>query len=157
MSWILFKSYQQDSYFRKQPLWKHTSAISNKGQHILVIWSDNLNPRYLPKGNENLGSHKNLYMFIAASVLFLFFFRAAPVAYACLKARGHIRDAAAGLHHSHSNSGSKLSATYTIAHSNARALTHWAEPGIKLTSSWILIGSFLLSHKGNSCSFIVKH
>ena len=30
--------------------------------------------------------------------------------------------------------------TYTIAHSNARSLTHWTRPGIKTTSSWILFG-----------------
>ena len=27
---------------------------------------------------------------------------------------------------------------YTTAHSNARSLTHWASPGIKLVSSWML-------------------
>jgi len=30
--------------------------------------------------------------------------------------------------------------TYTTAHSNTRSLTHWARPGIKPTSSWILVG-----------------
>ena len=32
-----------------------------------------------------------------------------------------------------------LSSTYTIAHGNARSLAHWARPGIKPTSSWILV------------------
>ena len=32
------------------------------------------------------------------------------------------------------------SATYTTAHSNARFLTYWVGPGIKPTSSWILVG-----------------
>ena len=32
------------------------------------------------------------------------------------------------------------SATCTTASSNARSLTHWARPGIKPTSSWILVG-----------------
>ena len=32
------------------------------------------------------------------------------------------------------------SATYTTAHDNAGFLTHWARPGIKPTSSWILVG-----------------
>ena len=32
------------------------------------------------------------------------------------------------------------SATYTIAHGNARSLTHWARPGIEPMSSWILVG-----------------
>ena len=31
------------------------------------------------------------------------------------------------------------SVTYTIVHGNARPLTHWARPGIELTSSWILV------------------
>ena len=31
------------------------------------------------------------------------------------------------------------SVTYTIAHSNARSLTHWARPGIEAAFSWILI------------------
>ena len=31
-------------------------------------------------------------------------------------------------------------ATYTIGHGNARALTHWAGPGIEPASSWILVG-----------------
>ena len=30
--------------------------------------------------------------------------------------------------------------TYTIAHSNARSLTHWTRSGIKPWSSWILVG-----------------
>ena len=32
------------------------------------------------------------------------------------------------------------SVTYTIAHGNAGYLTHCAEPGIRPTSSWILVG-----------------
>ena len=31
---------------------------------------------------------------------------------------------------------------YTTAHSNTRSLTHWARPGIKPTSSWILVDFF---------------
>ena len=31
------------------------------------------------------------------------------------------------------------SATYAIAHGNARSLTHWASPRIELASSWILV------------------
>ena len=34
---------------------------------------------------------------------------------------------------------SPTSATYTTAHSNAGSLTHWARPGIKPESSWILV------------------
>ena len=40
---------------------------------------------------------------------FIYFFRAAPVAYGSSQARGPIRATAVGLHHSHSNKGSKRS------------------------------------------------
>ena len=33
-----------------------------------------------------------------------------------------------------------VSSTYTTAHSNAGSLTHWARPGIKYVSPWILVG-----------------
>ena len=33
-----------------------------------------------------------------------------------------------------------MSVTYTTGQGNARSLTHWARPGIKLASSWILVG-----------------
>ena len=32
-----------------------------------------------------------------------------------------------------------MSATYTMAHGHTRSLTHWAKPGIKPASSWILV------------------
>ena len=41
-------------------------------------------------------------------VFILIFFRAPHVAYGSSQARGLIRDTAAGLHHSHSNAGSKM-------------------------------------------------
>ena len=75
---------------------------------------------------------------------FFFFciFRAAPAAYGGSQARGQIRAAAAGLHHSHSNAGSEpcVSSTYTITHGNARSLTHQARPGIEPATSWFLVG-----------------
>ena len=42
------------------------------------------------------------------------------------------------------------SVTYTTAHCNTGSLTHWSRPGIKPTSSWILVGLLPLSHDGNS-------
>ena len=46
---------------------------------------------------------------------------------------------------------------HTTAHGNTGSLTHWARPGIKPVSSWI-IGSLQLSHNGNfplyACYFI---
>ena len=32
------------------------------------------------------------------------------------------------------------SVIYTTAHGNTRSLTQWARPGMKLESSWILVG-----------------
>ena len=74
--------------------------------------------------------------------LFLVFciFRAASTAYAGSWARGWIGAVAAGLCHSHSNTKSELSATYTTAHSKAWSLTHWVRPGIEPTTSWFLVG-----------------
>ena len=65
----------------------------------------------------------SFYLFI-----FVFwFFRASPTAYGSSQARGGIGAA---------------SVTYTTAHGNARSLTHWARPGIKPASSWILVRFF---------------
>ena len=63
-------------------------------------------------------------------------FRAAPTAYGGSQARCQIRAVATGLHHSHSNA---RSATYTTTHGNPGSLTHWARPGTKPVSSWILV------------------
>ena len=52
------------------------------------------------------------------------------------QARGQIGAVAASLCHNHRNTRSELC---TTAHSNARFLTHWARPEIKLVSSWIQI------------------
>ena len=49
------------------------------------------------------------YSFLSVFVFFVFFFlRAVPVAHGSSQARGRIKATAAGLHHSHSNSGSEL-------------------------------------------------
>ena len=62
-----------------------------------------------------------------------FFFRAMHIAYGSSQARGRIRAIAASLYHSHNKAGSELH------HGNARSLAHGVRPGIKLTSSWILV------------------
>ena len=68
------------------------------------------------------------------SISFLFFFfRATPILYGSSQTRGWIGTAAAGLHHSHSNTRSKLSAFYTAACGHTGSLTHWARPGIEWT------------------------
>ena len=71
-------------------------------------------------------------------------FRAAPKAYGSSQVRGPIRATAAGLHRSHSHTGSKprlQPIPIPIAQGNAGSLTHRAGPGIEPTSSWILAGS----------------
>ena len=50
-------------------------------------------------------------------------FRAKLITYGGSQARGPIRATPASLHHSHSNTGDKLPATYTMAHGNTRYLT----------------------------------
>ena len=73
-------------------------------------------------------------------VFFFCLFRAAPSAYGASYARGQIRAAATGLHHSHSQHQIRAtSTTYTIAHSNARSLTHWLRLGIEPASLWIQV------------------
>ena len=47
-------------------------------------------------------------MYFILLLLFFWLFRAAPAAYGGSQARGQIEVTAASLHHSHSNSGSKL-------------------------------------------------
>ena len=72
---------------------------------------------------------------------FFFLFRAAPLAYGSSQARSQIGAVAtdiAGLCHIHSNT---MSATYITVDGNIGSLTHWAGPGIKHTSSWILVRS----------------
>ena len=85
--------------------------------------------------------------------LFFFLFMATPVAYGCSQAGGRIRAVAAGLHHSHSNTGS-----LDVSHiCNTRSLTHQARPGIKPASSqrqrWVLNS---LSHNGSSVMLYFK-
>ena len=62
-------------------------------------------------------------------ILFCLFYRAPLRAYGSFQARGWIGAAAAGLCHRPS-----------VAHGNARFLTHGERPGIKPTSSWVLVG-----------------
>ena len=67
---------------------------------------------------------------------FFLLFRGAPEAYGSSQARGQIGATAAGLYHSHSKLGSKLSLQPTPQLS-AMPGVHL---GIKPTSSWILVG-----------------
>ena len=82
-------------------------------------------------------------------VCFLLFFRASPTASGSSWARGGIRAAAAGLHHSHSNVRSQphLWPTPHTVLSNTRSLAHWARPGTFIDTSQV---RKFLSHQGDS-------
>ena len=69
--------------------------------------------------------HQCLCFFVCICCLLVCFFRVAPAAYGSSQDRSRTRAAAASLCHSHSNTSS---------------LTHWSRPGIKLSTSWILVG-----------------
>ena len=71
---------------------------------------------------------------------FCFFnlFSAAGATYGNSQARGQIRAATAGQQPQQLGIWAG-SATYTTDHSHARFPTHWMRPGIKRTSSWILV------------------
>ena len=66
-------------------------------------------------------------MCLVSTLFFVLLSTATLVAYGGSQARGRIQ--AAGLCHSHSNTGAELclQPTYTTAHSNARSLTHLSE------------------------------
>ena len=78
-------------------------------------------------------------IFLFSFFLSFFFFRATSMSYGESQARGQIRAVAASLHHSHNTTIQATSVTYTTAHGNAESLSHWARPGIKPVSSWILV------------------
>ena len=82
----------------------------------------------------------NLSFFPPKFIYYFLLFRASPVARGSSQSRGQIRAAAACLHHSHRQAD--LSDVCDLQHSScyARSLTCWVRPGIKPTSSWILVG-----------------
>ena len=85
-----------------------------------------------------------LYSFLFRKFLFcvcVCLFRAAPLAYGGFQGRGQIGAVAAGLCHSHSNARSVLHLwpTPQLMAMLDRSLTHWAGPGMKPASSWILV------------------
>ena len=86
----------------------------------------------------------SIFLFLKC-YLFIYLFLplgTSPVAYGNSQARGRIR-AAASLHHSHSNDSS---------------LTHWARPGFKPVSWWIVLGSVnCRATTGNPNFFLKPH
>lgn len=92
------------------------------------------------------------------SLYFCFiFFKAAPMAYWGSQARGQFRAVATGLHHSHSNTRSKLHMTYTTAHVNTGSLTHWGRQGMESASSKILSDVFPQSQDRNPNFFNIVY
>ena len=88
-------------------------------------------------------------------IYIFFLFKATPAAYGSSQARGQIRATAAGLYHSHSNSGYKTHLWPTQhAYGIGQSLTHWVRPGVKPASSQILCRVLnLLSHNRNSSKY----
>ena len=89
-----------------------------------------------------------LFIYLLTSLLTYFcflLFRAIPRACGTSQARGWTGATAAGLHHSHGNSGSEpcLWPTSQL----------WARPGMEHTFSWILVRFFSLSHDRSSYMF----
>ena len=73
-------------------------------------------------------------------ISFFFFEGVAHLAEGSSQARNQSGAVAASRHHSHSNVGPEPRLPPTPqAYGNARSLAHWARPGIKLKSSWILV------------------
>ena len=74
-------------------------------------------------------------------IFFSCIFRATPMAYGISQARSRIGAIAAGLHHSHSNTGSEP-CLWPPPQPTATPdpLTHWERPGVGPVSSWILVG-----------------
>ena len=86
-----------------------------------VAWSP-VQDTWNPVGKQNSPVDNGVHAWLLISCLFSFFlFTAILGAHVSSQARGLIRAAAAGLHHSHSNAGSKAtSVTYGIVCSNAK-------------------------------------
>ena len=80
------------------------------------------------------------YFFVIIIIFCLFvLFRAATEAYGGSQARGLIGSVATSLRQSHDSGSESCLWPTTTAHGNAGSLTHWSRPGIKPTSSWILV------------------
>ena len=79
----------------------------------------------------------DIYMSI---YIYICFYRAAPAAYGSSWARGSNWSRSCWpVPQPQQRQIWAASAIYTTAHGNTGLLTHWAGPGIKLTSSWILV------------------
>ena len=81
-----------------------------------------------------------LLLFLFVLFCFILLFRATPVACVSSQPGVPIRATAASLHHSQKNTRSEpcLQPTPQLT-ATPDPLTHWVRPGIKPTSSWILV------------------
>ena len=81
-------------------------------------------------------------------LFFFLLFRATYVAYWSFQARGQTGPTAAGLHHSHSNSGSEPRLWHIPQLMVTGSPTHWVRPGIEPASSWTLVGFISAAPQG---------
>ena len=107
---------------RTGKLWDSENYYSISREPKWTVKASELKWKLYNSKEQTQGRAQPIYLFI---YLVFLSFRASLVAYWGSQARGRIGAVAASLHHSHSNSGS---------------LTHWARPGIKPLSSWMLVG-----------------
>ena len=105
--------------------------------HLKVQLGQEMCPILLPRLPADLSSLPSFCSLpLPPSLPFFFCLFRACMVWGGSQARGGIRATTTGLHHSHSNA---RSATYATAHGNAGSLIHWATPGIKPGSSWVLV------------------
>ena len=91
------------------------------------------------------------------SLLFFLLFRAVPTTCGSSQARGPIGATAASLHHSHSKIRSEPHLWPTPQHGNVRFSIHQERPGILPTTSWFLVGLFLLHCDRNSITDVTPN
>ena len=90
-------------------------------------------------GNEIPVYWRLFLFFVFRFFVFCFLFKATPAAYGSFWVRHQIWG---------------VSATYTTAHGKTGSLTHWARPGIKPTSSWILVGFISIAPQRELCIWV---
>ena len=122
-------------YYFSHPSGFH-EATSHCDQWCLHVFTDHL---YSFFGDMSIQVYCPFFNWVVFFCCCFLLFRAAPAAYGGSHARGWIWAAAASLYHSQQHQIQAASVTYTTAHGYIRSLTHWARPGIKPATSWILV------------------
>ena len=130
---------------RSPGLWVSFLSLSQNTGQVTFCSSDYFTVLSCIFKNEDLNmSCRILELFTFLSLSFFFFFgflRVVPVVYESSQDGGWIRGRAASLPpQPQQHKIWAASATYNTAHSNTRSLIHWVRPGIKPTTSWILLG-----------------